>query len=222
MHKIPFKKIRGFIFDLDGTLLDSMSLWDEIYAAPFREYGIDVPDGYLLKVNHMGLDDCVRYTLAATPLPCDGEKLVSMWYEHASKAYEESVGAKEGAASLLSALRAKGIRLAVATALPYALFVPCLRRLGIYDAFDFFSSTDDVKLGKDSPDVYLSAARGLGLKPEECVVAEDSHIGIASAKRAGFFTAGVYDAASSSRREEIEKFADVFVLKLSDLTSVIK
>lgn len=222
MNTIPFKKIKGFIFDLDGTLLDSMPVWDVIYAAPFREYGIDVPDGYILKVNHMGLDDCVRYTLTSTPLPCDGETLVSIWYKRASKAYAESVDTKEGAASLLSALRAKGIRLAVATALPYELFVPCLKRLGIYGDFDFFCSTDDVKLGKDSPEVYLSAARGLRLRPEECVVAEDSHVGIASAKRAGFFTAGVYDKASSSRMEEIKKYADVYVLKLSELTAMIK
>ena len=222
MNKIPVKKIKGAVFDLDGTLLDSMPVWDEIYAAPFREYGIDVPDGYLLKVNHMGLDDCVRYTLSCTPLPCNEEQLISVWHERASKAYAQSVSLKEGAAELIDALRSEGIRLAVATALPYSLFIPCLKRLKIYDAFDFFSSTDDVKHGKDSPEVYLSAARGLGLEPGECLAAEDSHVGIASAKRAGFFTLGVYDAASADRKDEIEKYADVFVFKLTDLMSMIK
>lgn len=222
MNKLPLNKIKGFIFDLDGTLLDSMPVWDEIYAAPFREYGIDVPDGYILKVNHMSLNDCVRYTLTCTPLPCDGEKLVSLWMERAKKAYAESVGLKEGATQLLSMLRSEGIRLAVATALPYALFVPCLRRLKVYDAFDFFSSTDDVRQGKDGPDVYLNAARGLGLQAKECAVAEDSHIGIASAHAAGFYTVGIYDEASKSRTDEIKKYADVYAVDLYDLIAKIK
>lgn len=216
------KKFKAFIFDLDGTLLDSMQVWDKVYAAPFNEYGIDVPDDYIMKVNHLSLKDCVKYTLSNTPLPCDGEKLNDIWWKHAYKEYAENVPLKEGAYELLSTLSEKGISLAVATASPYSLFVPCLKRLGIYDLFDCFVSTDEVARGKDCPDVYLKAAARLNVSPEESAVVEDSHIGVKSAKAAGFYTIGVYDKASEKYSDVISSTADIYIRSLNELTERLK
>lgn len=214
--------LKAYIFDLDGTLLDSMGVWDKVYAAPFEEYGIDVPDDYMMKVNHMSLKDCVKYTLYNTPLPCDADRLNGIWWKNAYREYAENVPLKEGADELLRFLHSAGIRLAVATASPYSLFVPCLKRLGVYDLFDVFVSTDEVERGKDSPDVYLKAAERLALSPEKCAVIEDSHVGIASAKAAGFFTVGVYDKASEKYEDLIKRYADVYVHSLFEVLSKIK
>lgn len=216
------KKYKAFIFDLDGTLLDSMQVWDKVYAAPFNEYGIDMPDDYMMKVNHLSLKDCIKYTLSNTPLPCDGDKLNDIWWKRAYREYAENVPLKEGARSLLELLSANGTALAVATASPYSLFVPCLKRLGIYDLFDCFVSTDEVERGKDSPDVYLKAAARLNLSPEECAVAEDSHIGVKSAKAAGFYTIGVYDKASEKYSDVISSTADLYIRSLDELTEILK
>lgn len=210
-------KLKAFIFDLDGTLIDSMPLWDEIYAAPFEKSGIPVPDGYLLAVNHMSLDECVKYTLESTPLRCDAKTLVSIWSGLAAKAYEESVPLKKGAYDLLSRLRSEGIRLAVATALPLSLAMPCLKRLGVEKFFDAILSTDDVSQGKDDPAVYLETAKRINLLPSECAVVEDSHVGIAVAAKAGFFTIGVFDKASAKHEDEISAIADVYVRSLGEI-----
>lgn len=214
--------IKAFIFDLDGTLLDSMPVWDRVYAAPFRRYGIPVPEGYLLKVNHMSLSDCMKYTLLNTPLTCDGETLLNIWNRNAENAYLKEIELKDGAKELLELLHLKGVKLAVATALPYYLFLPCLKRLGVYPLFDVFVSTDDVSKGKDSPEVYLRAAEKMGLAPKDCAVAEDSHVGIVSAKDAGFITVGVYDKASERFNDVIRKAADVYVDNLSQITDALK
>lgn len=213
---------KAFIFDLDGTLLDSMPVWDRVYSAPFRQYDIDVPEGYLIKVNHMSLDDCVKYTLENTPLSCDGETLLAIWRSYCEKAYFEEIPLKDGARELLDFLHSKGIKLAIATALPYYLFLPCLKRLGIYQLFDYFVSTDDVSHGKDSPEVYLKAAEKLGLQPSDCTVAEDSHIGIASAKTAGFVTLGVYDKASEKYSGYVKENSDYYVENLREVIDIFK
>lgn len=217
MKNKTIPNLKAFIFDLDGTLLDSMPVWDKVYAAPFRRYGTEIPDGYLLKVNHMSLNDCVKYTLENTSLPCNGETLLSIWNRYSENAYMKEIPLKQGAKELLEFLHRKGIRLAVATALPYYLFLPCLKRLGVYPLFDIFVSTDDVSKGKDSPEVYLRAVEKLGLSPKDCAVAEDSHVGIASAKEAGFFTVGVYDKASETHTDIIKAKSDLYVRDLSEI-----
>lgn len=216
--KKTLARFKAFIFDLDGTVIDSMPVWDKVYAAPFEKYGIDVPDGYIMRVNHMGLDECMRYTLSATPLPCGEDELKRIWQKASSDEYALNIPLKEGAGELLAELKENGVKIALATASPYELFVPCLKRLNVYSLFDLFVSTDDVSHGKDDPEIYLETAKKLGFSPAECVVVEDSHIGIASAKTAGFFTIGVFDKASEKYAGFVKENSDIYVQSLKELT----
>ena len=159
MKKTLLSGLNAFIFDLDGTLIDSMPVWDKIYAAPFIKYDIDMPRDYILTVNHMGLDECVRYTLSSTPLPCGADELKGIWAAASLDEYALNIPLKEGAEELLTSLKERGIKIALATASPYELFVPCLKRLNVYSLFDLFVSTDDVSHGKDDPEIYLEAAK---------------------------------------------------------------
>ena len=118
-------------------------------------------------------------------------------------------------------LKERGIKIALATASPYELFVPCLKRLNVYSLFDLFVSTDDVSHGKDDPEIYLEAAKKLGFPPENCAVAEDSHIGIVSAKTAGFFTIGVFDSASEKYAGFVKENSDLFVQSLKEVTALL-
>lgn len=219
--KKTLRYLKAFIFDLDGTLLDSMQIWNKIYARPFEIRDMDMPKDYLMRVNHLSLDDCAEYTLTQTPLSMSKEELINVWREAAQKAYFEEIPLKSGAYTFLGELKNRNVRLAVATALPYELFIPCLKRLCVYDLFDFFVSTDDVAKGKDNPEVYLKASSKFGLMPYECAVVEDSHVGIATAKAAGFFTVGVYDDASLAHENEIIKNSDVYVLNINELASAL-
>lgn len=221
MKKTLLSGLNAFIFDLDGTLIDSMPVWDKVYAAPFIKYDIDIPRDYILTVNHMGLDECVRYTLSNTPLPCGADELKGIWAAASLDEYALNIPLKEGAEELLISLKERGIKIALATASPYELFVPCLKRLNVYSLFNLFVSTDDVSHGKDDPEIYLEAAKKLGFPPENCAVAEDSHIGIVSAKTAGFFTIGVFDSASEKYAGFVKENSDLFVQSLKEVTALL-
>lgn len=201
--------LKGFIFDMDGTLLESMGLWDKLYADLFAEDGLTMPDGFSLAVNHLKLSDCADYAVHNTPIKMTRDEIEEFWHEHALEAYSDKVPLKPYAAKLLSLLVNHGGRIGVATALGEDLFWPCLKQNGVAPLFWSGTSIEEVGVGKDRPDVYLRECSKLGLKPSQCAVFEDSHIGIASAKNAGFFTVGVFDAASADRWDTLKFYADI-------------
>lgn len=201
--------LKGFIFDMDGTLLESMGLWDKLYADLFAEDGLTMPDGFSLAVNHLKLSDCAEYAVRNTPIRMSREEVEEFWHERALEAYSDRVPLKPYAAKLLSLLVKHGGRIGVATALGEDLFWPCLKLHGVAPLFWSGTSIEEVGVGKDRPDVYLRECSKLGLKPSQCAVFEDSHIGIASAKNAGFFTVGVFDAASAEHWDTLKLYADI-------------
>lgn len=219
--KKQLSELKAFIFDLDGTLVDSMPVWDKVYAAPFRKYGMDMPADYILRVNHMKLEECISYTLNDAHLPCDGDELKNIWQAASFDEYAFNIPLKEGAGELLSSLKERRVKIALATASVRLLFVPCLKRLNVYHLFDLFVSTDDVSHGKEDPEIYLKAAEKLGFAPEECAVVEDNHIGIKSAKTAGFLTIGVYDKASEKYAGFVKENSDIYVQSLNELTAML-
>ena len=201
--------LKGFIFDMDGTLLESMGLWDKLYADLFAEDGLTMPDGFSLAVNHLKLSDCADYAVHNTPIKMTRDEIEEFWHEHALEAYSDKVPLKPYAAKLLSLLVNHGGRIGVATALGEDLFWPCLKQNGVAPLFWSGTSIEEVGVGKDRPDVYLRECSKLGLKPSQCAVFEDSHIGIASAKNAGFFAVGVFDAASADHWDTLNFYADI-------------
>lgn len=201
--------LKGFIFDMDGTLLESMGLWDKLYADLFASNGLAMPNDYTLAVNHLKLADCAEYTVRNTPIKMSAAEIEEFWFERARKAYAEDVPLKPYAAKLLSLLKNRGGKIGAATALGEDLFLPCLQRHKIATLFSSGTSIDEVGAGKDCPDVYLRECAKLGLTPSRCAVVEDSHVGIESAKRAGFFTIGVYDPASADHWDTLKYYADI-------------
>ena len=203
------KSLKGFIFDMDGTILDSMGLWDRLYAELFAADGLTLPTDFALAVNHLKLSDCAEYAARNTPVKMSREQIEEFWHERALEEYSDKVPLKHYAAKLLSLLVKHGGRIGVATALGEDLFWPCLKQHGVAPLFWSGTSIDEVGVGKDKPDVYLRECSKLGLKPSECAVFEDSHIGIESAKKAGFFTVGIYDAASAEHWDTLKYYADI-------------
>lgn len=130
--------------------------------------------------------------------------------------YSHRVGLKPYALEYLHNLKAKGVKLAVATGLPKELYEPALKNNDIFDIFHSISSTDEVKRGKTFPDVFLLAMQKLELKPCECVAFEDVPQGIASAKKAGLTVYGVHDKYSEDFKAEIEKVADGYLMDFSE------
>lgn len=210
------RKLRAAIFDLDGTLLDSMMVWQKIDAVFWSRRGREVPEGYDQKIAVMGMRRAAEYTVREYALTDTPESVLREWDLEARREYENNIGLKPGAREYLIRLRERNIGLATATASPERYFVPALRRNGIYDWFQAHCSTDEVAGGKESPAVFLLAARRLGVAPDECVVFEDSAKGAASARKAGMRVCGVYDEAAAAQEQNLRESSDWFVYSFAD------
>ncbi len=214
--KLP-KHIQGAIFDLDGTLLDSLHVWQDVDARFFAKRNIPMPPEYAHAVKAMELFEAANYTKTTFDLPETQEELVREWHDMIREEYTLRVAMKPHAKALLEALAAQNIKLALATSSSRELFLPALKRHGVADLFSSFTETSEAARGKNFPDVYLLAAERLGLKPENCAVFEDILAGIRSAKRGGFYTVAVADPHSKADEKALKAEADLFLGVLSDL-----
>ena len=200
--------IKGAIFDLDGTLLDSMWVWNKVDVDFLGSRGFAVPPDYQKAISAMGFRETAEYTIKRFGLNENPEDIIQEWNDMAEHTYHYEVEIKPCVKETLEALKAQGVRLGIATASYATLFQECLKRNGVYDYFAAFTETKEVPRGKGFPDVYIKAARKMGCLPEECVVFEDIHKGILAAKTGGFYTVGVYDEKSSDSWEEIRRDSD--------------
>ena len=207
----------GMIFDLDGTLLDSMYVWNEVDEIFLRRRGYDVPADYAQSIAHLSFSDAARYTIARFGLHETVDTIMAEWHALAVRAYRDDVPLKPGACAFLERQRQKGVRLAAATSSEEALFAPCLSRLGIADWFENVTTVREVARGKGFPDIYELAARRLGLPPADCAVFEDILKGVEGAKLGGFYTVGVFDPASEADRPAIEAAADLYITSWDDI-----
>lgn len=207
----------GCIFDLDGTLLDSMHIWEQIDVDFLARRGIAATEDYTHKMAQLSYQEGAEYTIARYHLPETPAQLIQEWDDMSLEAYREHILLKEGAAEYLRLLKQQGCRLAVATALTPSFCEPVLRRNGIYPLFDAFAFVQEVPRGKGFPDIYLLAARRLSLPPERCLVFEDILPGILGAKAGGFATCGVEDSCSQKDRPAILREADYYIRSFREL-----
>lgn len=213
---------KAAIFDLDGTLLDSMGVWDQVDIDFLAKRGIAVPDDYMTKVASMQFRQIAEYTIARFDLPDTPEALMAEWDEMAAVAYGTVVEAKPYAHDYLRALKESGAALAVATSLPPHLREPAMRHVGIDRYFDQVVSVDDAgDVGKDRPDVYLLAASRLGVEPECCTVFEDLLVAMKSAKSAGMRVWAMHDDSSARDWPMICEIADGVLFDFSTAPMVL-
>ena len=203
--------MKGAIFDLDGTLLDSSSVWEDIDRRFLSERGLEMPDGYVETLSELSFMEAARYTAALFRLTESPEELVAIWKDMAEEAYRHEIPLKPGAASFLRDLSSRGVLIAAATDLSYDTAAAALENNGVLSFFRKIATTGEAGRDKRYPDVYLSASSALGLLPEECEVYEDILCGIRTAAGAGFHTVAVHDAASESDWKAMKAEAGRFI-----------
>ncbi len=200
------------IFDMDGTLIDSMGYWQRLGREYLTGKGVtgDLTD-VLERIKPMTMTESAalfaeEFGLVGTP-----EELAAEMNGIMETHYRADILLKPGVAEYLAALRADGVRLCVASATAPDLVAACLERLGVLDHFEFLLSCEEVGAGKDKPDVYLAAADRLGAQPGEAAVYEDALYAAQTAKEAGFYTVGVYDPSGEAHWDEMTALADEII-----------
>lgn len=194
------------LFDMDGTLVDSMVYWESLAEEFLARKGIHPISQKLLdEIAPMSLSASCAYFQKIFSLPENPlEEMEAMMEGH----YRRDIPLKPGVKEYLQALASKGVRMGVASASPALLVEDCLRRLSVLDIFEFVLSCDDVGHGKDSPEIFHDAARRWRVSPEEIAVYEDASYAIKTAKDAGYFVVAIYDESQATHWEALQAYAD--------------
>ncbi len=197
----------GFIFDLDGTIVDSTTYYREAWMELIREFGSsDDPEMYLRRATRENLRVLLGDDIPETDLEELAARQAKMGRR---KMQERGVHAHSGIPELIADLHARGVKLAIATAAERSNAEWTLEQLGIRDFFDTVVVDQDVARGKPAPDIYLEALRRLNVDTAHCAVMEDSGTGVRAAKAAGLRVLAV--VTTHSRRELEEAGADQIV-----------
>jgi HAD superfamily hydrolase (TIGR01509 family) len=202
--------IQAVIFDLDGTLVDSMWMWERIDIDYLKRHKIECPMDLQGKVEGMSFSEVAIYFKDRFSLIDSVEQIKRDWNDMAYNNYLHEVPLKSGRLELLAYLREKGLKLGIATSNSLDLVNAVVDSLGIRFYFDEIHTACEVEKGKPSPDIYLFVAKCLGVAPKHCLVFEDLPPGIIAGKSAGMKTCAVPDEYSAHLEKEKSELADYY------------
>ena len=214
--------MKAIIFDMDGTLIDSMWIWPEIDEYYVKKYNLSLPEDFHKAIEGKGYRETAQYFAEVLGVPKSVESIMKEWTTLAYRKYTEEVRLKPGADRLLAYGKEKGILFGIATSNGRELVEAVLKALHIRDYFSSVRTSCEVKAGKPSPDVYLKVAEDLKVDPKDCLVFEDVPMGILAGKRAGMRVGAIYDAFSEKQDEEKKKLADFYIRDFLDMMEKIK
>jgi len=214
-------RIRGAIFDVDGTLLDSMFIWDTIGETYLRSIGYQPKENLNETFKNMSLHQAARYYQTEYGVTQSIDEIMDGVNAMLERYYHFEVPLKPGAAELLERLRQDGVTLCIATATDRHLVEAALDRCGVLSCFGEIFTCNEVGHGKDEPDIFEEALRFLGTEKAETVVFDDALYAVRTAKEAGFPVAAVYDSHEKAQ-DQIRMLADVYLEELTQLDKIRK
>lgn len=214
---ILLQNIKGAIFDLDGTLLDSMSVWRNMAADYLNSQNITPKDDLFDVVRAMSLADTAIYFREEYGILKTDEQMMAEINRNVEYYYNNVAANKAFVIEYLDLLKQKGIKMCIATATDRYLVEPAVKRNGLDKYFDKIFTCTEVGFGKDTPEIFLEALNYLGTPIEDTYVFEDSLFAIKTAKNAGFPIVGVYDIHSDYQIDEVKAMSDVFINGFDEL-----
>ncbi len=197
------------IFDMDGTLVDSMVYWKALAGEYLQKKGITVlPLDLLERIKPMTMSESAAYFLREFGLAGTPESVAEEMNRMMDWHYRKDIPLKTGVQEYLRILHSRGARMCVASATAKPLMEACLRRLGVLDYFDFLLSCEEVGAGKQQPTIYFACADRWNTQPKHIAVYEDAFYAAQTAKDAGFYTIGIWDASAEESWTALKEMCD--------------
>lgn len=212
-----FEKIKAVIFDLDGTLVDSMWMWKKIDVEFLAGYGLECPEDLQRNVEGMSFTETAQYFKDRFRLSETPDEIKDIWVRMSIDKYRYEVPLKKGVREYLNHIRERGLKTGIATSNGREMVDAVLHSLDISSYFDVVTTACEVAAGKPAPDIYLKVADTLGAASGSCLVFEDVPAGILAGKAAGMTVCAVDDDFSRHMEEEKRRLADYYIHDYFDI-----
>lgn len=204
------------LFDLDGTLVDSMSTWAGTMLKILEEENMTYPDDTVRVITPLGYKGTAKHFIKLG-VKKDEDTLIDRMYELAADAYADYVVLKAGVKDYIKKLTSEGISCNVLTASPHRVADICLKRNGVYDLFDNVWTIEDFDMTKDNPQIYCDAAKKLGCTTDDICFFDDNIIALKAGKDSGCTVYGVYDSFSDDATDLIKQLVDKYIVTFEEL-----
>lgn len=208
--------MKTYLFDFDGTLVDSMPNWSTVMTKILDDYNIDYPANIINIITPLGTANSAEYYVELG-VPLTSDEIIGLMGKYMLDEYYYKIPAKQNVIEVLKVLKARGGSLNVLTASPHITLDACLKRLEMWDLFENVWSCDDFNTTKADPKIYRMASEKLGVPPENVLFLDDNANACKTAKEAGMKVCGVYDDTSKDSEEEIKLTSNFYIHNFKEL-----
>lgn len=206
------QNIKAVIFDVDGTLVDSMWIWKQVDIDFLKRRKTELPLDLQKDIEGLSYTATAEYFKERFRLPETVEEIKEEWREMADDFYNSIIPLKAGVKELLQIIRNNNLKIGIATSNSRELVETMIKKHEIGEYFDSIRTSCEVPRSKPFPDVYLQAAKDLGVMPQDCLVFEDTVAGATAAKAAGMRVIAIYDQISAESRVHLEQLAELYIM----------
>ena len=209
---------KTYLFDFDGTLVDSMPYFVGLMLRILDENGVKYEKDIVKIITPLGYAGTARY-FRTLGIDATVDELMAKMQEYAKEAYTYKIGEKAKVTETLKILKENGAGLNILTASPHSALDPCLKRLGLFELFDNVWSCDDFGTTKSDPEIYRAAAKRIGVDAGEVIFVDDNVNAVKTAKEGGMISYGIYDDSSSDFVDQMKEVSDRYLMSFQELLS---